>query len=209
MIRLCRVAPDVRTLGPGVRFCVWVQGCPRRCPGCMSPETQPLDGGEWIDEETLVARMRPFDFEGLTISGGEPILQSPGLLRLILLLRAERDAGVILYTGYTLEELKSKGDPDVLALLGQVDALIDGPYIQALDDDGALRGSSNQRIHFFTDRYRALEAAFGVPGAREQQMQIDDQGVLIIGLRKQSRSGPAHTEGAKDETGEGQQTAGL
>ncbi len=139
MIRLCRVAPDVRTLGPGVRFCVWVQGCPRRCPGCMSPETQPMDGGEWIDEETLVARMRPFDFEGLTISGGEPMLQSPGLLRLILLLRTERDAGVILYTGYTLEELKSKGDPDALALLGQVDALIDGPYIQALDDDSTIR----------------------------------------------------------------------
>ena len=183
MIRLHRTAPDVTTLGPGIRFCIWVQGCLRSCPGCMSPDTRPLDGGTWIEEETLADRMMPFSFEGITISGGEPMLQSAGLCKLIHLLREKRDIGVIVYTGFTLEELYELQNPDQLAFLNETDVLIDGPYMRELDDNASLRGSSNQRIHFLTERYKKDAVCFGVPDGRRQQLQIDDQGVWIIGLQ--------------------------
>lgn len=183
MLRLYRIAPDVTTLGPGNRFCLWVQGCHQRCPGCMSPESRPLDGGFLIDEETLAARMLAFDFEGLTISGGEPMLQCAALTRLIRLIRERRDVGVIVYTGLTLEALRQRGDPDTDAFLQQIDLLIDGEYIRQLDDNGALRGSSNQQAHHLTSRYRQRCDNFGQPGQRRQQLTIDEYGVLLIGLR--------------------------
>ncbi len=187
MIRLYRLAPDVRTLGPGVRFCIWVQGCKRGCPGCMSRETWDMDGGFLMDEEELVDRMLEFEFEGITISGGEPMLQCAALGRMICLLRQKRDVGVIVYTGYRMEQLRDRQDPDCEALLSQIDLLIDGEYAEALDDGGALRGSSNQRAWYLTDRYREEAGQiFGLPGKREQQLQIDDQGVFWIGLRENS-----------------------
>ena len=184
MIRIAHIAPNVRTLGPGQRFCLWVQGCQRRCPGCMSAETWAMDGGTLMDEATLVERMRGFDFEGVTISGGEPMLQCAALVRLIDLLRAERDAGVLVYTGFTLEALRARRDEATDALLSRIDLLIDGSYEAGRDDGGAWRGSANQRAWCLTDRYRAAVAeTFGRPGARRQELHIDDQGVLLVGLR--------------------------
>lgn len=184
MIRLYRMAPDVTVLGPGRRFCLWVQGCTRRCPGCMSPETWDPAGGTPWQEEALAARILDFDFDGVTISGGEPFLQAGPLARLLQLLRARRDTGVIVYTGFTLPQLRQMHDPQVAALLAATDLLIDGPYRQELDDDGALRGSSNQQARLLTDRYAGLpDTGFGRARQREQQWQVDDQGVLFIGLR--------------------------
>lgn len=184
MIRLYRMAPDVHTLGPGNRFCLWVQGCARHCPGCMSPETWDPQGGTLWQEEDLARKIGQFAFEGLTISGGEPFLQPGPLARLVSLLRAGRDMGVLVYTGFTLEELRARQDPDTDAFLAQIDLLVDGPYRQDLDDDGAVRGSANQRAICLSDRYAAwVQDDFGVPGQRSQQVQIDEMGVLLIGLR--------------------------
>lgn len=184
MIRLYRMAPDVHTLGPGNRFCLWVQGCARHCPGCMSPETWDPEGGTLWTEEELARRIGQFEFEGLTISGGEPFLQPGALARLVRLLRTGRDMGVLVYTGFTLEELRARHDPDTDAFLAQIDLLVDGPYREELDDDGALRGSSNQRALCLSKRYEArVKDWFGIPGQRRQQVQIDEMGVLLIGLR--------------------------
>lgn len=185
MIRVYRMAPDVRTLGPGSRFCLWVQGCSRHCPGCMSPETWDPQGGTLWREEDLARKIGRFAFEGITISGGEPFLQPGPLATLLGLLRAGRDMGVMVYTGFTLEELRARQDPDTDAFLEQIDLLVDGPYQEALDDDGALRGSSNQRAICLSDRYAAgLGDWFGKAGQRRQQVQIDEMGVLRIGLRR-------------------------
>ena len=187
MLRLYRVAPDVTTLGPGKRFCVWVQGCMKHCPGCMSTETWPLEGGYEIDEQELADRMQHFDFEGLTISGGEPLLQCRALARLIRLVKEKRDVGVILYTGMRYQEL-DQSNPDIKELLALIDLMIDGEYIPQKDDNGALRGSSNQNAHFFTERYKdSVGQCFGQPGLRRQQLQIDDQGVLLIGLKNNTQ----------------------
>jgi anaerobic ribonucleoside-triphosphate reductase activating protein len=62
----------------------------------------------------------------------------------------------MVFSGYTIEEARAKNDPDVDALLALTDILVDGPYVRELPD--ATRrwiGSTNQRIHFLSDRYRS------------------------------------------------------
>ena len=66
--------------GPGLRVVVFLQGCPLRCVYCHNPETWDPDGGvEWGTEEIVkkVLRYRPYFgiTGGVTISGGEPLLQ--------------------------------------------------------------------------------------------------------------------------------------
>lgn len=140
-----------RTLGPGNRFVVWTQGCNRQCKGCITPESQPLDGGRDIDIETIAsAIIKNNQISGITISGGEPFLQSKQLkLLLEQITKARPELSVIIYTGYLIEELNWQ---DALDVLSKTDLLIDGPYIETLNDGIGLRGSSNQRLHFLTDR---------------------------------------------------------
>lgn len=66
--------------GPGVRFVIFLQGCPMRCQYCHNPETWSLKGGEeWTAKQLLekACRYKRYwkDNGGITISGGEPLLQ--------------------------------------------------------------------------------------------------------------------------------------
>lgn len=153
--------PAVRTLGPGVRYALWVQGCPHRCLGCVAPEAQALDGGTALETAALAWEILLSGVKGLTISGGEPFLQPKALAELIRTVRRRRDLGVIVYTGYLYEELLA--DPAARALLEETDLLIDGPYVKALDDGKSLRGSSNQRVIPLTERYRGALSLYGRP----------------------------------------------
>lgn len=66
--------------GPAVRYVVFMQGCPLRCKCCHNPETWDMNGGtEYTPQEILdrVSRYRSYFGEkgGITISGGEPLMQ--------------------------------------------------------------------------------------------------------------------------------------
>lgn len=154
--------PAVTSLGPGTRFALWVQGCHRRCPGCTAPESWDMRSGERIDVRALAWEIALSGADGLTISGGEPFLQPQALAEMIDLIRRKRDMGVIVYTGFTYEELLTR--PDAAALLERTDLLIDGPYIRGLDDGKSLRGSSNQRVLPLTGRYLGDLALYGAEG---------------------------------------------
>ncbi len=134
-------------LGPGKRFALWVQGCKRSCSGCIAPSLQDMSGGEDADTAEIAQKMIDSGADGITLSGGEPFLQSEALCDILERVRAVRDIGVICYTGNTFEDIKD--DP----LVGHIDLLIDGEYIMEKDDGRAMRGSSNQRLIFLTDRY--------------------------------------------------------
>ena len=74
--------------GPGVRFVVFVQGCPMRCAYCHNPDTWNLSGGEEKSADELIQSALKFkkywgDKGGITISGGEPLLQIDFLIELL------------------------------------------------------------------------------------------------------------------------------
>ncbi len=67
--------------GPGVRFVVFMQGCPLKCGYCHNPETQELSGGmEYTADQIVASVLRYKEYfgkdGGITISGGEPLLQA-------------------------------------------------------------------------------------------------------------------------------------
>lgn len=139
-------------LGPGCRYVVWTQGCMRRCKGCLTPESQPLDGGVEISVSDLAADIvLNTAIDGITISGGEPMLQAEALTAMLRMVRQHRpELSVIVYTGATFEALQE----DIIAgeLLKYVDVLIDGEYVESKNDGLGIRGSSNQRIIPITHR---------------------------------------------------------
>lgn len=66
--------------GPGIRFVVFMQGCPLRCLFCHNPETWEVTGGITMTAQELVKKITKYrhyyyDGGGVTFSGGEPLLQ--------------------------------------------------------------------------------------------------------------------------------------
>ena len=72
LLRIYAVLPHTSTLGPFLRFAVWVQGCNRECPWCMTPDARPCDQGTMTDTDSLAKQIiADSHIEGMTISGGE------------------------------------------------------------------------------------------------------------------------------------------
>ena len=146
MLNLSGIVSDSIVDGPGIRTCIFSQGCPHHCEGCHNPETWDFDCGTDMDEETLVEIVRSNPLcRGVTFSGGEPFAQAEGFAKLAKLLK-EAGYEVASYTGYTFEELL-EGSEDQKKLLEAIDILIDGPFLLAEKTlEIAFRGSRNQRI---------------------------------------------------------------
>ena len=72
-LRVAGIVEESFVDGPGIRFTVFVQGCPHRCPGCHNPQTHAYEGGFWVEVGSLLARMEENPLlDGLSLSGGEP-----------------------------------------------------------------------------------------------------------------------------------------
>lgn len=147
IIHVCGIERESIVDGPGFRYVLFVQGCPHRCPGCHNPESHDFSGGrDMTVQEVFDQIMSNPHLRGVTFSGGEPFCQVHSLLELG---RAVKEAGLSLmsYSGYTLEELQSRNDPETDELLGMLDVLVDGRYVEALRNLTLIyRGSENQRV---------------------------------------------------------------
>ena len=80
--------------GPGVRYVVFLQGCPLRCAYCHNPDTWDFSGGmerEAADLVKEICRFKPYFGAkgGVTVSGGEPLAQAPFVEELFSLLHKE------------------------------------------------------------------------------------------------------------------------
>ena len=148
-LRIAGLRPESIVDGPGIRFVVFVQGCPHHCPGCHNPDSLPFDRGSQVGADELIAKIESNPMiSGVTLSGGEPFEQADGLVQLA---KAVKAMGLELaaYTGYTFEALwvRSMTDSGVASLLHTADILVDGPYIAAQRSLSLrFRGSRNQRI---------------------------------------------------------------
>jgi anaerobic ribonucleoside-triphosphate reductase activating protein len=172
-----------RALGPGLRAAIWVQGCPFSCPGCLALDWIPFRAARPLAPTALAAELLSDPaVTGLTFSGGEPMAQAAGLAEVARLARRERPLSLICFTGFRLERLRSHPPgPGVGDLLGEVDVLIDGPYVAARNDGRGLRGSSNQRVHFLTGRLR--EAGYDFHGRpRQAEIRLGRSERFLVGV---------------------------
>ena len=82
--------------GPGVRFIVFMQGCHMRCRYCHNPDTWKMDGGDEVTADEILKRalrFKPYWGKdgGITISGGEPLLQIDFVIELF---KKAKDLGI-------------------------------------------------------------------------------------------------------------------
>jgi anaerobic ribonucleoside-triphosphate reductase activating protein len=149
VIQIASIVEESIVDGPGLRFVVFTQGCPHKCPGCHNPQTHNKYGGREISLEEILERFDKHEgLDGITISGGEPFEQSENLSKLAKEIH-KRNKNVIVYTGYTLEKLKEmeKLDLGIEKLLDETDLLIDGPFlISRRSIELSFTGSTNQRL---------------------------------------------------------------
>lgn len=169
----------VRTLGPGLRYAIWLQGCPFNCNGCITPEARPVKAEKLYSIDSIAKDIIKSNCEGLTISGGEPFLQAKGVSRLLNIIHDSRpEINVLIFTGFLLENLLSK---DAQNVLKHTDILIDGPFVKSLNDGVGLRGSSNQRIHFLSGKFIDLQKEFE-SGKREIEISFRNGAIEAIGI---------------------------
>ena len=157
--------------GFGHRACIWFQGCSRHCKGCMAKDTWDAECGIKMDTESILQRIfleasipgvvfadreqskNMVGIEGVTFLGGEPFEQPEALLELTSRVK-EKELSVMVFTGYTIEQLQTLGNPTINRCLKNIDLLIDGAYIEEKRDlSRPWTGSSNQRYLFLTNRY--------------------------------------------------------
>ena len=176
-LRLYMKSPCSEVLGPYKRFIIWTQGCNQQCKGCIAKDSWTLKGGKLIEIDTLVQQILQQDaIEGITISGGEPFLQQEALCDMINKVRKYKDVGVIIYTGMKYSKIKST------PLASLADIIIDGEYVEELNDNKSLRGSSNQKVICLTDRYKdIISEYYGVTG-RKIELIISDGVTQMIGI---------------------------
>jgi len=182
LLNLAEICPVTRTLGPGQRFALWVQGCCFNCGDCISPEWIPQIQAHLV-EPTILAQtiLSVPGTEGVTISGGEPMLQAAGLSELLTELRQQKDLSIICFTGFTLEQLLAKSDRNIQRFLLQLDVLIDGQYMAELNDNQGWRGSANQVVHFLTDRHLP-EADLFRDRPRNVEIHLRHDAALMVGI---------------------------
>lgn len=133
--------------GPGIRDVLFVQGCPRRCPGCHNPGSWDFGGGTEVDVAEVIAALPSSPLvAGVTFSGGEPFCQAAALVPVARHVKG-RGLDLWVYTGYTWEELLALEEPGVRELLELADVVVDGPFLRERADLAlAFRGSANQRL---------------------------------------------------------------
>ncbi len=108
--------------GPGVRFVVFLQGCPLRCKCCHNPDTWDLKGTyEYTAEEIVKKAVRYREYfgidGGITLSGGEPLLQARFAKEIFILCKKENINTCLDTSGILLNE-------DTKELLGVTDTVL-------------------------------------------------------------------------------------
>ena len=149
--------PDINN-GSGFRVTIWVSGCTHACPGCQNKHTWKYGQGHKLDDmvpyhltckEKILNLIGDEHIDGVTISGGDPLDQSPQALKelakfLSNIKKRYPKKSIWLYTGYLIEDLNNYPHKEVIK---NCDVIIDGPYVKEKRNITIpFRGSTNQRI---------------------------------------------------------------
>lgn len=176
-----RILYPVTALGPGNRIAIWTVGCSRRCPGCANPELWERYPQQKIAPQRLaeyINKLSDRGIDGITISGGEPFDQAEEIKELLDLLKVKPE--VLVFSGYSIEELQ--GDVSKKELLEKIDVLIDGAYVEVLNDGvSALRGSTNQQIHYLREDIKEKYAEY-IKQGRQIQNFVYDYKTISVGI---------------------------
>ena len=139
--------------GPGVRYVIFMQGCPMRCAYCHNPDTWDISAGKDMSVDELINDISKYRryIEGITVSGGEPLLQIDFLIELFKNVKNFGLSTCIDTSGVIYNR-------DNLDLIGKINTLLDLTDIVMLDIKHIdseihkkLTGKSNENILDFAN----------------------------------------------------------
>ena len=180
-LNIADLCPSTRALGPGLRAALWVQGCPIHCKGCIAPDWIPFKKAHRLTPEEAAAKLlQDQAIEGITISGGEPMLQAAGLTAMLRAVRSKKNLHVICFTGFRYEQLMNWNEKRKIAdFFDEIDVLIDGPFVEELNDGLTFAGSSNQRIIELSNyQFPGMDSWI----SRRMEIHIRERNILAIGI---------------------------
>ncbi|MBR6760818.1 MAG: pyruvate formate lyase-activating protein [Oscillospiraceae bacterium] len=178
--------------GPGIRLVVFLQGCPMRCQYCHNPDTWEIGVGSEITVEEILTRYRKnrsfYENGGITVTGGEPLLQLDFVTALFQKAKAEGIHTCIDTSGAVFH-------PDKDAILAKFDVLLSVTDLVMLDlkhiDRAAhqqLTGMDNAHILAFAKYLEKKQIPLWirhviVPGITDDPIQLERLGKWIGALQ--------------------------
>lgn len=147
---------DVVNCMEGITVSLFMSGCPHHCKNCFNQETWNPNFGIEIEINELCNKLNDLinaynvhrDF---SLLGGEPLAEyNRKNTQYIIQQIKHKNPNIVIYlwTGYSMEELKSMNDSSIDYILSTVNYLIDGRYEDNKKDSKLkMRGSSNQKIY--------------------------------------------------------------
>ena len=176
----------VVTLGSGRRLGIWLQGCSIHCNGCIAPENQPFDEAFSVPLDAFIDEITPAlnEASGITISGGEPLDQADALIDLLTEINQRGVDDILLYSGYKKEKILS----EYPQISGLISALIDGQFIEGAVTDAVWKGSENQTLTIFNEKYKETYEAWSALKKRDFQLIKNTTGYYLIGIPNQNEN---------------------
>lgn len=183
--QLNKILYPIYNLGEGKRIGIWVQGCTLACKGCVNQSLWDGKGGKSIpvlDVFNWIASIQN-DFDGVTISGGEPFQQYEQLISFLHLVKTKTKLTVHCFTGYYLHELEEKFQDKLF--LKYIDWLVDGRYIAEQHENTNVKGSENQSFYLIIDEKPIKQTQPGV--SRKWSVNIsNDNSIYLTGVPRKN-----------------------
>lgn len=185
-MKTARIVFPVNVLGPGNRVGIWLAGCPHKCKGCSNPELWDSSATQDIKPSDIITAIETItngNVFGVTITGGEPFEQHEELCLLVKMLLEFTD-DILIYSGYTYEELKTSGNVSVGEILNNIAVVIDGKYIEERNTLQPLIGSDNQKIHYLKAKFKDVyqEYIANMHGQSFIQNFVSDNSIISVGI---------------------------
>jgi anaerobic ribonucleoside-triphosphate reductase activating protein len=185
-LNLGYIHAPLTALGPGRRVGVWLCGCARNCPGCLSPEFADFKAGEALTATNLTRIVldlaKKHRLSAVTISGGEPFARPRPLKTLVSGLRSGGIEDILVYTGYWAYDLTE----EFPWIEKYISALVDGPFERQNPSKEIFRGSDNQSLNIFEYRdYFITRSYLNWKKVEKRQAQIvvdPDLRLRILGI---------------------------
>ncbi len=177
--------------GPGVRFVIFLQGCPMRCKYCHNPDTWQLNVGQRRSAESLIRDFQRnaafYTKGGITVTGGEALLQMDFLLELFALAKKQNIHTCLDTSGITYHPGESSYNEKLDKLMALTDlVMLDIKHIDPAAHK-ELTGHDNRNILAFA-RYLADKQVpmwirhVVVPGITDDPVQLARLGAFMATL---------------------------
>ena len=186
MLNVSYLNTSTHANGPGNRAAIWVQGCNIGCNGCYNPITHAHEPNRLLSPKEIADWYCSLPrVEGITFSGGEPFEQAKAVLEVVAEIDqvTEESVSLFIYSGYSLEQLNNDLNQSVKSLLERVDILSAGPFDRELMDNNLLwRGSTNQELHFLSDRYNESMIEKWISESPVEEITLSIDGIHYTGF---------------------------